>query len=319
MRNFISPFLLPLLLLLTLLVGCDRSSNDLAIAPAESGASRLSSHCTTFQYSDTLFFYREQATPYVESPTTAQTGAYGAFPNGLNINATTGAIDVNASLSGLKYRVWFVKAGTSDTCTRFVTISGVDFASRLYQLPANETIASPFYNANRLAGSPCGDDDDDDDEEEEDDDDEEEDDDDCEFDDGDDDDDGDGLGDEPPSGQEVIPQGIAIDKQTGMIDLRQTVNNGTFGANPVNGTSKTVRIYYRLNDASNRALNYVDVTLHWYATLAQVPAALLADVAYKNSATLRRATLVGPRLVLPDGFLRAARPARPPDIILVGR
>lgn len=306
------------LLALTGLVGCERNGSDAPVNPQTDGALRLGAVCSAFQYADTLFYYREQAAPYTESPTTAQTGTYGAFPGGMVINSSTGAINVNASESGLKYRVWFVKSGTSDTCTRFVTISGVNYASKVYRLSTNDTLARPFYNAIRTFVPPCSDDDDDDeedDDEEDEDDDEDDDDDNCEFDDGRDDDDGDGLGDEPPAGQEVIPQGIAINKRDGIIDLRQTVSNGTFGATPVNGSSKTVRIYYRLNDASNKALNHIDVTVHWYATYAQIPVSLLAQINDKTGATLRRAAPSTPTVPMAP-VMNVNRP-RPPDIVLV--
>ncbi|AQG78633.1 hypothetical protein [Spirosoma montaniterrae] len=296
---------------LVALVGCERSDSNQGIDPQTTGAGGTNPACAAFQYADTVFYYREQTTPYLELPTTAQSGTYGTYPQGLSINAATGAINVNASESGLKYRVWFVKTGTADTCTRYVTISGVNYTSKVYQLSANDTLARPFYNAIRALAPPCSDDDDDDDdddEEEDEDDDDDDDDDNCEFDDGRDDDDGDGLGDEPPAGQEVIPQGIAINKLDGIIDLRQTVNNGTFGTTPVNGSSKSVRIYYRLNDASNKTLNHIDVTFHWYATLSQVPASLLSQITTKTGATLRVAAT----------SLAASRP-RPPDIVLVGR
>lgn len=294
------------LLLMALLVSCETGESDQAIGP--DGGLRTSDTCPGFRYPDTLFFFREQPTPNVVLPVAAQPGRYGSSPEGLSLNATTGAININASWSGLRYRVWFVRAGSADTCTRFVTISGVDYRSRVYELGRNELLAQPYYNANRLALPPCADDDDEDD-----------DDDGCEFDDGRDDDDGDGLADEPPAGQEVIPLGIAISKQTGVIDLRQTVNNGTFGTTPVNGRSRTVRIYYRLNDASNRALNFIDVTLHWYATLAQVPAQLLAQVNAKNSAMFRRAAPLETTTEVMNLLIRRPRPTRPPDIVLVGR
>lgn len=56
------------------------------------------------------------------------------------INAATGAINVTKSDHGLKYRVWFVKAGTSDTCNRYVTLSGINYVSRLYNISSTDTL-----------------------------------------------------------------------------------------------------------------------------------------------------------------------------------
>lgn len=300
----------PALLLLVALVSCERDAINAVEPPENHSGLRTGSSaaCNAFQYSDSIFYLRDQVVNYIVRPVTAQAGTYGSFPGGMVINATTGAINVNKSETGLKYRVWFVKAGTSDTCTRFVTISGVNFTSRVYDISLNDTLAVPFYNAIRTLGTPCTDDDDDDD-----DDDEEEDDDDddaCEFDDGSDDDDGDGTGDEPPAGQQVIPQGVDINKLIGTINLKQTVANGVFGATPVNGTARSFRIYYRLNDASNRALNYIDVTLHYYTTAASVPTSLLSQITDKQGATLRRAA--------PNAPTMDVRRPRPPDIVIVG-
>lgn len=309
MSKFLPRLLAALALLLMVLVGCERNEPEALSDLPRLRALRVESEaCSAFEYNDTIFYYREQPS-YVEAVKNPQSGTYGAYPLGMVIDAATGTIDVNASESGLKYRVWFVPAGSSDTCTRHVTISGVNYLSKVYQLTTSDTLARPFYNAVRDLPPPCGDDDDDDDddeEEEDDDDDDDDDDDGCEFDDGRDDDDGDGLADEPPAGQEIIPMGIAIDKRDGIIDLRRTVRNGTFGATPVNGTSRTVRIYYRLNDPSSKTLNHIDVTLHWYASLSQVPAALLAQINGKKAATLRVAA-----------EQEMSRP-RPPDIVLVG-
>ncbi len=303
----LTSYVLALTLLLAGLAGCERegtSDPDPLLNLARQARAVV---CNNFAYADTLFFLREQTTPYVESPTAAQTGQYGAFPEGLSINASTGAINVNTSESGLKYRVWFLKAGVADTCIRYVTISGVNYPNKVYRLDQNDIMASPFYNAVRTFAPPCSDDDNDDDDDDNDDDDDDDDDDDCEFD------------DAPSVGQQVIPQGIAIDKTTGIINLRETVNNGTFGAIPVSGTSKQIRIYYRLNDASNKALNSIDVTVHWYATVSQVPASLLAQMNDKNGATLRRvAPSQHARQASTVANLAFGRP-RPPDVVLIGR
>lgn len=295
------------------LTGCEKEE-DMAPLNDPAGNSSLrtgtTAACDSFAYPDTIFYLREQATDYIVSPLAAQSGTYGASPAGLQIDATTGAINVSGSETGLKYRVFFVPAGSADTCTRYVTISGIDYRSALYDLDQNDTLAKPYYNAVSSLMLPCSEDEEDDDDEEEEDD--EENDDGCEFDDGADDDDGDGDGDEPAPGQEVIPQGVAIAKANGSIDLRQTVANGTFGGTPVNGASRTFRIYYRLNDASNKALNYIDVKLSYYEKRSDVPQSVLDEVDAKNGATLRRAA--------PSASGRVqTTSSRPPHIVIVGR
>ncbi len=135
-----------------------------------------------------------------------------------------------------------------------------------------------------------------------------------EFDDGPDDDDNDGELDEPPSGSEVIPQGVAINKKSGKIRLDRTVNNGVFGSTPLNGSLQKFRIYYRLNDSSRKSLNKIDVQFHYYETLDDVPADLRKQVEdlqeyYSNFRTTGRNLKV----------MRLLAKPRPPDIIIVGR
>ncbi|MCU0341887.1 MAG: hypothetical protein MUE30_18590 [Spirosomaceae bacterium] len=298
------------LLIAAVSVSCKDASQDL-VAPQNEKSLRVGNDpCEDFQYADTLFFYKEQSSPYIESPEEAQSGTYGAFPDGLSINATNGNINVNASESGVKYRVFFKPTGSTDTCFRFVIISGVNYTSKLYFMNQNDTLAKPFYNAQRNLATPCSDDDDDDDDDGDDDDD------DCEFDDGNDDDDGDGTGDEPPVNQEILPQGYTIDKKTGVFDLKKIVANGVFGTTPVNGTTKTLMLYYRLNDASGKALNHIEMKFRYYSKLSLVPQSLKDELSSKNAATLRKAA---PGHGHSNARVAAYGKPRPPEIIIVGR
>lgn len=291
-----------LLLLLVAALSCEKKTSD-SVAPGDtlSGMrTNSSSACTAFQYPDTLFYLREQSADYVVSPTANQPGTYGAYPDGLVINATNGRINVTKSETGLKYRVWFVRSGSLDTCRQYVTISGINYVSRVYRLSQNDTLVQPFYNAVRTLTTPCKDKDKDDKADK------------CEYDDDRDDDDGDGLGDEPPSGYQVTAQGVDINKLLGSINLKKTVANGAFGATPANGTTKSIRIYYRLYDASKKALNFIDVTLYFYRKIGDVPSSLLNQISRKQGATLRQAapgTAAGPM------NLAVSRP-RPPDIVV---
>ncbi len=302
-------FVPALLLLLVVFFSCEKQASN-PVEPQEdfSGLRANSSAvCDTFRYADTIFYLREQPADYIVKPVTAQSGKYGSYPVGMIISSSTGAINVTKSETGLKYRVWFVKTGASDTCTRYVTLSGINYTSGLYRLNLNDTLAKPFYNAVRTASTPCKDKDDDDKDKKDKNKD-------CEFDDGSDDDDGDGMDDEPPTGRQVAKQGVDINKLVGGINLRQTVANGTFGATPVNGASKSIRIYYRLNEASKKALNFIDVTLHYYTKASMVPASLLSQISDKQGATLRRAA-PGTVALTNGSTMEATRP-RPPDIVV---
>ena len=97
-----------------------------------------------------------------------------------------------------------------------------------------------------------------------------------------------------------------------MITLKKTVANGAFGATPVNGATKSLRIYYRLHDNSKKALNYIDLKLHFYKKVSDVPTTLLNQISGKQGATLRRAA---PATSAGTMNSEASRP-RPPDIVV---
>lgn len=236
-----------------------------------------------------------------------QAGSYGAFPEGLDINPSTGKIKINSSLTGLKYKVFFVKSGYTDTCFRFMTISGINYLDSIYVLESGNKFAYPVYNANPAAELPCEDDDGGE----------------CEFDDGNDDDNGNGTADEPPPGSEVELLGIEVNKDLGFFDLDQTVGNGTFGESPVSGTSVDFKMYYRLDDASAKALNDIDVRMYYFETLSEVPDSIYEQIAEKkdqlyrlmNTTWLPSSPLVDPWQKL-DEIQKIA--VRPPYIVIVG-
>ena len=72
--------------------------------------------------------------------------------------------------------------------------------------------------------------------------------------------------------------GLAIDPQTATINLKETLAKGLLGSSLVNGASVTVRLYYKINDASQGALNHIDLRLTYYKKISDVPASLLKKV-----------------------------------------
>ncbi len=225
----------------------------------------VASPCDQFAYSDTIFFPSSLQQNYVIKPLTAQAGTYGAFPTGLAINSLNGNINITKSETGLEYLVWFIPKGTTDTCFKYITVSGVNYEDSIYVM-ANGALASPIYNAKANLPVDCSGG--------------------CEFDDGPDDDNGNGTADEPLAGQELIPKGFAIDKTTGIIDFKKSIQNGVLGKNPKNGTSKIFTLNYRLGDKSAKALNRISFELFYYKTQAQIPLKLKEDVQEKQSQVL---------------------------------
>lgn len=220
------------------------------------------SECDLFVYSDTIFYPAELRSDYVVRPLNTLNGSFGAYPDGLAINKHTGKIDISESETGLRYLIWYVPIGTTDTCKKFITISGINYTDSIYTL-TTATDAVPMYNATPLQPTDCSGD--------------------CEFDDGRDDDDGDGFADEPPAGQEVIPQGIALDKSTGRINLKQSILNGALGTNPAPGTFKNFKLNYRIDDGSRKALNKIAFRLYYFQNQSQIPQKLKNELVQKQS------------------------------------
>lgn len=221
------------------------------------------SPCDQFAYADSIFFQSPVKSNYIVKPLKLLTGKYGAFPTGLKINPVNGNINVSTSETGLQYLIWFIPQGSADTCFKYITLSGIDYDDSIYVLSAHpKSLGKPIYNANTSLAVDCSGG--------------------CEFDDGPDDDNGNGIADEPQAGQEVIPQGIVINKKTGVIDFKKSIENGALGKNPISGANKEFVLNYRIGDKSSKALNRVRFHLFYYKTQAEIPEKLLDDVLAKK-------------------------------------
>jgi hypothetical protein len=208
-------------------------------------------------YGDTIIFPQPTANGQdyifnvVNSP---GTGKYFAWPQGMVIDANTGAINLTKSETGLKYAIGFVKDGTTDTCLSTLVVGGAAYMDSIYVIADGQTTALPYYDANpTLAGVCAGGG--------------------CTFD----------------VNGTAASQKVIVNKTTGVIDLEKTLNGsglsgvlgGAFGLLPVNGSTVTTTIYYKLNDPSNRALQHIDVQLQYYDTRSSIGAGLLGNVLNK--------------------------------------
>jgi hypothetical protein len=110
-------------------------------------------------YGDSIFYLKSSS--YTISPATAKTGTYTAFPNNLNINSSTGAITVTLkgndgqSQTGLRYKIKFTSA-SNETDSTYITISGITYVDRFYDLSKNDSIIYPIYNADISKQLPVG-------------------------------------------------------------------------------------------------------------------------------------------------------------------
>jgi hypothetical protein len=234
--------------------------------------------CSEFAYADSTFYLNNKVTNYTVKPTTVLAGTFGAKPYGLVIDPATGAINISKSETGLTYTVFYVKTGTTDTCTHNITIAGIDFSNSLYVLNQNDTLAIPTFKgiAPALAGTNS-------------------------------------LSFDVVSGlansMTLQSQGIEINSKTGSINLKKTLSSGVLGVKPASGTSVTVRLYYKINDASKGALNHIDLRFTYYSKVSEVPASLLNKVGVTTQSS------AGARAAAADGG--GATP-RPPEIVIVG-
>ena len=169
----------------------------------------------------------------VISPAIARTGTYTSFPEGLDINSTTGAIKIHESETGIKYRVYFTDGSVRDST--LITIGGINYLDGVYKISAVDSIINPVYNAalgNSLPTAANG----------------------SVFDEG-----GGCNGD-----------GCALSLNDAKINLAQTVRNGTFGSTPVNGSSKEVTLKFRINDNSRKGGNKLKIKIFYFRTLGDI-------------------------------------------------
>ncbi|HEY2649738.1 MAG TPA: hypothetical protein VGI38_11120 [Puia sp.] len=196
-------------------------------------------------YGDSIVYSQPASGNYYVYPQNNQgiAGTYLSWPDGLNINATTGAINLTQSETGQRYSVAFVKTGTSDTCLSQLIVAGAAYMDSVYVLSQSDTTSKPYFNANPYGVAPCqgnqgqG----------------------CQFD----------------YNNFAHNQGIEIDQKTGFIDLKKSMSNSLFGLLPLNGATVNTTIYYKLNDNSNFAPQKIQLKLVYYNHKSDVPAATL--------------------------------------------
>lgn len=271
------------------------------------------------QYEDSLFYLKTQPGNYsiipVSKPTAA--GYFHAIPKGLAMDSTTGSINISQSETGLRYKIYYVAADGTVLDSTKIVISGVDYRDAIVEIastPNRYDTVFPVYNARPELPLPCADEDDDDDGGLDDDDN------DCVFDETDLNDDG----DDDIDG--VIQDKLLVDIKTGTIDIEASFHAGIFGSsNPANGLVKDFTFYYRLGDASNRALNKITVRVYHYRTRNNIPQALLDTLNYRANIVTAANSRTSSIATGTDGssarFSRdlAMKPKRPPIIIIVSR
>ena len=233
-------------------------------------------------YGDTIIFTQPTSGPdYIFNPVNNPgPGKYFAWPVGMVLNQNTGAIDLTASQTGMKYAIGFVKAGTTDTCMSTLIIGGASYYDSIYVLADNDSAAHPYFEANPYLPNICA-----------------------------------GGGCTFDVNGAAAAEKVIVDKTTGVINLQQTLQpsglagllGGAFGLLPQSGSSITVPIYYKLNDASNQAMENITVQIAYYDSESQISSGLLGGVLNSLNS------------LLSGNLISTGANPRPPLIIIVRR
>lgn len=203
-------------------IGCDKSSGT-----ADDNIPY------NLSYGDSIIYLKPSAGDYIINPLVHREGVYTGFPDGIEIDDQTGAINVSKSETGLRYRITHTSPQGRMTTT-MVVLSGITFTDHFYRLATGDSVAHPVYNASTdrilpLNGS---------------------------------------IFDEDNLAN---GGGCAVRTNDGKINLAESIRKGVFGANPQNDDKKEIEIKYRINDGSGKTLNKLKVLLYWYNTMADVP------------------------------------------------
>ena len=186
-------------------------------------------------YGDSIFYIRNQATDYIVTPLKIREGQYSGFPDGIDIDQNTGAINISKSETGLRYRISFVPAGSTDSIQTTIVISGINFLDGFYKLTTADSVIRPLYNANINNSIP-----------------------------------GVNNGTTFDVGSGCNTAGCNVNVAVGSINLAQTVRNGVFGPTPANNDRHEFDLNYEINDKSGKALNTIRVKLYYFNSIADV-------------------------------------------------
>jgi hypothetical protein len=187
-------------------------------------------------YGDTIIYKQNITGDYIINPVnSAIKGVYTAFPDGIEIDTISGAINVSKSEMGLRYRIGFIPNGGKDTFNTVIMLSGINFLDGFYKLNSADSILKPAYNgstANLIPGVNNG-----------------------------------TIFDE---GSNCNSNGCKTDVSNGIINLAQTVRNGVFGATPSNNDRHEFQLNYRINDKSGKSSNTIKVKLYYFNSMSEV-------------------------------------------------
>jgi hypothetical protein len=232
-------------------------------------------------YGDSILYLQPSSGDYIVYPTEQRAGTYTAFPEGIELDDKTGAINISKSETGLRYRITHT-ASDGTVTTTLVVLSGINFTDHFYRLSQGDSIAFPVYNADAAKTLPLN-------------------------------------GSSFDEGNGANTGGCSVKTLNGQINLAQTVRNGVFGSTPANDARRDFDIAYRINDASGKSLNKLRVRLYYYNTMADIAPDLLQTLQDRQAAGVFLSA--HDSYFDPTAIARGTNVAkpRPPCVIIVGQ
>ncbi|WP_316830482.1 hypothetical protein [Pedobacter aquatilis] len=234
-------------------------------------------------YTDSVFYI--QGSNVVVKPIIAQTGTYAALPEGLKIDKKTGNIDVNQSETGLRYLVLFTPTGSTESIKSYVTVSGINYPDKIFNLSKGDSIAEPIYNADAKLAFPNP-----------------------------------GKSNVFDEQGNCKKAGIVINGENARINLAQSIRNQAIDT----GATEQVKLAYRINDGSNKTVNGLNVKIYFYRNAKEIPKYLTDLLAVRKTTVVAAGTDNQTTTLSTQNLLSMAarseslaRP-RPPCIIVVG-
>jgi hypothetical protein len=272
--------------------------------PVKPGNPTIINTVGRLSYGDTLFFLQPTSVDVLVNVVSkpGSTSKFKAIPGGLVIDSVTGRVNISKSESGVRYKIFAINSSGIVLDSVKIVVSGVDYKDEIFEIAKTTDLydtSFPIYNARPGLAPPCSEDDDDEDFG-------------CTFDETDLNDDG----NDDIAG--VNQDKLLVNKKTGTIDLEASFHAGIFGSsNPANGTRKDFVMYYRLFDASNRALQKINIRVYYYDRKSDIPQSLLNELAQRNN---QQSTVNARTFELSYSLYESyEKPKRPPILIIVGK
>lgn len=255
--------LLGILFTATVFTSCSKDGN-LDVDPTPRDSLQPLPGSVILSYGDSIF-YLSNAEPNIILPKPmSKKGKFYGFPEGIELDTLTGAIDLEESETGLRYKIMFVPDGTKDTISTKIVLSGINFYDGIYHLSKGDTIAKPIYNANGQPYSPGL------------------------F--------GTGTANIFDDGNGCNVQGCAVSLANGSINLAESLRKGAILR--TNDAQKEFTYYYRMDDKSGKALNKLKVLLYYYDSIADIPKYLWDVLLIDHAGTILR-TANGQKIAKP--------------------